>query len=433
MFNFLTSYSSAAAFRTISPNSSSSSDSFDDSFKQICKPAKKPSGSSISSDTASLPTEEDSMFQSFSQSDSTSVKNKIGEEECDELDEMFKNFDLKDSRDVVPIDWLENDELPLPNTAAALSTVYEGSESKYHSSKSVNASTISKGSCHLELSQDSLINFIKPSETSTDSLERSFVTSNNILPIELNDTLEDVEYICDKNRYLLKPVSKPSKISTSSSVAWSSADSSVVVVDSSPETSFATAQNDMKVIDVKDIKTETLSDKSSVSYDTLTSLASTNDISLAPTVSSTNLSFTTARNDLELIDTDDIKSEFSCDKTSTNSWTTLDLSEAASTAPIIDNRNDSLFIAKNKLKSSDCNDMKSEVSSDDGPMFTCISYPKTSSFFELDHDKSVNSDIGKSSEYYTAVATNDSTSSTSRPSASAARFVIIFPKNVCLH
>lgn len=379
------------------------------------------------------------MFQSL-QSDSTSVKNKIGEEECDELDEMFKNIDLKDSRDVVPIDWLENDDLPLPNTVAALSTVYEGSESKYHSSKSVNASTISKGSCHLELSQDSLINFIKPSETSTDSLETSFVTSNNILPIELNDTLEDVEYVCDdKNRYLLKPVSKPSKISISSSVAWSSADSSVVVVDSSPETSFATAQNDMKVIDVKDIKTETLSDKSSLSYDTLTSLVSNNDISLAPTVSSTNLSFTTARNDLELIDTDDIKSEFSCDKTSTmsygktNSWTTLDLSEATSTAPMIDKRNDSLFIAKNKLKSSDCDDMKSEVSSDDGPMFTCISYPKTSSFFELDHDKSINSDIGKSSEYFTAVATNDSTSATSRPSVSASRFVIIFPKNVCLH
>lgn len=354
---------------------------------------------------------------------STLAKNKIDEEDCDELDELFKNIDLKDKTgDKIPIDWLENNEFLMPNTAA-LSTVYEGSESKYHSSKSANLSSISKDSCQLELSRDSLVNLIKPSETSKDSLDRSYVTSNNILPIELNDTLEDVEYVCDeKNRYLLKPVAKTSKICLSTSLT--STDTSVIVVDSSPETSFATAQNEMKVIDVKDIKTEILSDKSS--YDTVTTLDSNSDISLAPTVSSTSQSFTTARNDVKLIDIDDIKSEFSGDKTSTtsdgktNSWSTLDVSVNTSTAVTIDEQNDSLFIERNKWQRSECDNIKSETSND-GQMFTCISYPKTASFFELDDDKSISSDYGKSSQYYTAAMTNDSTLSTSQPSVSAAR------------
>lgn len=380
-----------------------------------------------------MPAEADSMLPS--PSDSMLTKNRRDEEECDELDEMFKNIALKDTSDVIPVDWLEAED-DVAKTVA-LSTVYEGSESRYHSSKSVNSTATSKGSCHLELSQDSLMNFMKPSETSKDSLEQSFVTSNNILPIELNDTLEDVEYVCDeKNRYLLKPVSK---IGASLSHYLSSAESSVVVIDSSPETSFATAQCDTKVMDVKDIKTETLSDKSTLSYDTLTTSECNNDISLAPTVSSTNQSFTTARMDAKLIDIDDIKSECSYDKSATascgktDSWATLDLSEDTSTAPMVDKANDSLFMAKNKLKRSDCDDIKSEISSD-GQMFTCISYPKTSSFFELDQDKSINSDIGKSSDYYTAVGTNDSTSSTSRPSVSAARFVhFLFEKCFRIH
>lgn len=419
--------SSAVAFSTLSPNSSSSSDSFDDSFEQLCRPAKKPSAPSTNSDTISVPVEEESMFQTSSAS--IPDTNQIDEEDCDELDELFKNIDLKDrTGDKIPIDWLENNEFLMPNTAA-LSTVYEGSESKYHSSKSANSSRISKDSRQLELSRDSLVNLTKPSETSKDSLERSYVTSNNILPIELNDTLEDVEYVCDeKNRYLLKPVAKTtSKISVSTSLACSSTDTSVIVVDSSPETSFATAQNEMNVIDVKDIKTEILSDKSS--YDTLTTLDSNSDISLAPTVSSTKQSFTTARNDLKLIDTDDIKSEFSGDKTSTtsdgktNSWSTLDVSVNTSTAQTIDEQNDSLFIARNKLQRSEYDNIKSEMSAD-GEMFTCISYPKTASFFELDEDKSISSDNGKSSQYYTAAAmTNDSTLSTSQPNVSAARLV----------
>lgn len=380
---------------------------------------KKPSVSDSNSDT--MLTGEDSMFQQSPSSDSASKK-KICEEECDELDKMFKNIDLKDQSDNVPVDWLESNESPLPNAAVYLSTVYEGSESKYRSSKSVNSSTISKNSVQSELSRDSLINVIKPSETSKDSLDRSFVTCNNLLPIELNDTLEDVEYVCDeKNRYLLKPVSKTSTVSTSYSLVCSSAETSVILVDSSPETSFATAQNDIKVMDVKDIKTEIEGDKST----TLNSMKS----SLAPTELSINLSFTTAHNDLKLIKTDDIKSEFDCEKTSTtsdgkiNSWTTLDLSDEASSAPIVEEQNDSLFLAKNKVQRSEYDDVKLERSSG-GPMFTCISYPKTTSFFELDEDKSISSDNGKSSEYYTAA--NQSTS------VSASRLVIkfIFYKNI---
>lgn len=370
------------------------------------------------------------MFQTLP-SDSNSARNELDEEDCDELDEMFKNIDLNNrTHDNVPLDWLENNESPLPNTAA-LSTVYEGSESRYHSSKSRNSSTISKDSCHSELSRDSLLNLIQPRETSKDSLERSYVTSSNVLPIELNDTLEDVELVFDeKNRYLLKPVARASKTPTTNSRACSSVDSSVIVIDSSPETSFVTAQGDMKVIDVKDIKTEVLSEKSSLLNDTLTTFDSDNDISLAQTVSSTNQSFTTARNDLKLIETDDdIKSEFSCDKTSTtsdgksNSWSTLDLSLNTSTAPMIDKQNDSLLLAKNELKHSEHDDVKSEMSSE-SQLFTCISYPKTASFFELDDDKSISSDNALSSEYYTAAAMNDSTLSSSQPSVSAARLVI---------
>ncbi len=423
VFDFL----SATAFRTLSPNNSSSSDSCDDSF-EIYRPTKKSTNSGKTS------MEDDSMLPL--PSESMCAKNKIAEEACDELDELFKNIDLKDTtRDNVPSDWLDNNSDELPNNAG-LSTVFEGCESKYRSSKSVNSPAYSKDSGLLELSQDSLINLMKPSETSKDSLDsRSYVTSNNILPIELNDTLEDVEYVCDeKNRYLLKPVSRPSRISKQISLECSNnVDYSVIVVDSSPESSFVTAQNDIiKIIDVKDIKTETLNDKSTLSCDTLMSTAdSTKNISLAPSVSSTNVSFTTAKNDEKLIDTDDIKSEISYDKTSStsdariNSWTTLDSSEDTATAPLVYKRNDSLFMAKKKLTPFDHEDLKSETSAE-GQMFTCISYPKTASFFEDDDDdKTIDSDGGKSTEYFTAAATNDTTSSTSHPRVSAARFVKI--------
>lgn len=384
----------------------------------------------MNSDATLLTAEFDSSLQSLP-TDSMSVGNKIGEEECDELDEMFKNIVLKDASnacDNIPADWIENNQLP--NSPAPLSTVYEGGESKYHSSKSVNSSTMSKDSGHLELSRDSLINIVKQSETSKDSLERSYVTSNNMLPIELNDTLEDVEYVCDEeNRYLLKPVSKAARNSTNSFSSSFGSSSSVIAVDSSPETSFVTAQNDPKIIDVKDIKTETLSEKSSVSYHTLTTVDSEKDVSLAETISSTNSSFATAQNDPKLIDTKDIKSEVSGDMTSTtscekeSSWTTYDFSKDTSTAPIY-KRKDSLSVTKNKLQRSkyDNPESESEISAEN-PMFTCISYPKTTSFFELNEDKSFSSDVGKSSEYFTAAATNESASSTSQPSVSAARFI----------
>lgn len=361
---------------------------------------------------------------------SSSDKNKFDHQDCDELDELFKNIDLKDTIDKIPSEWLEqNDEHPLPANNVGLSTVYEGSESNYRSTKSVNLSTISKDSANFELSADSLINFIKSSENSKDSLDRSYVTNGNVLPIELNDTLEDVEYVCDeKNRYLLKPVSKATKTgSTNDEPEYLSADSSVIVVDSSPDTSFVTAQNEMKLIDVKDIKTETLSVKSSLSYCTLTSVDSNTHTSSECTVSSTRVSFKTAKNDFKLIDSDDIKSEYSCDKTSTdgksNSWSTLDTSANVSTAPMID-ENDSLFAAKTKLKSTEYSDDGKSETSGEGQMFTCITYPKTASFFEDDEEKTVGSDVGKSSEYFTAVASNDSTASTNHHrSVSAARFV----------
>lgn len=418
LFNF-----SAAAFRTLSPNSSSSSDSFNDSFEQIYKSKKKANALSTNSD-ASLASSEASISRS------TSEKNKLGEQECDELDEMFKNIDLKDTRDRIPIDWLEKNEPHLAN-AALLSTVFEDNESKYRSSKSVNTSSMSKNSCGMNLSEDSLNNLITTTETSKDSLELSSVTSNINVPIELNDTLEDVEYVCDeKNRYLLKPVSKTSKTScASTSLAYSSANSSVVIVDSSPETSFATAQNDMKVIDVKDIKSEISSDISSNSYNTLTTLDSNKDISIASTVSSTNASYATARNDLKLIDTNDIKSETSRNKSvvssvKNDSWTCLDSSDDTSITPMFTNINDTFASARNVSKQSDT-DTKSEISSDI-PMFSCISYPKTASFFEVDSDSGA-SEVGKSSEYYTAASANQSTSTisslNSQPSVSAARYV----------
>lgn len=62
--------------------------------------------------------EVDSMAQS-----SDSGKNKIDQEECDELDELFKNIDLKDTTDKVPSEWLEDNEHPLPDNVG-LSTVY---------------------------------------------------------------------------------------------------------------------------------------------------------------------------------------------------------------------------------------------------------------------------------------------------------------------
>lgn len=363
----------------------------------------------------------DSMVQS-----SGSDNNKIDQEECDELDELFKNIDLKDTTDKIPSEWLEDNEQPLPNNVG-LSTVYEGSESKYCTTKSVNSSTISKDSANFELSADSLINSIKPSDNSKDSLDKSYVTGKSVLPIELNDTLEDVEYVCDeKNRYLLKPVTKTSKINPKNGPNCSSADSSVILIDSSPDTSFVTAQNEFKVIDIEDIKSEIFSDKSFVS---LTSVDSNRHISSPSTAPSSHISFKTAKNHFKLID--DIKSEYSSDKASTvsdgntNSWSTLDVSANASTAPMID-ENDTLFIAKNKPKS--CEYVSDDVVSDtsgEGQMFTCITYPKTASFFEDDEEKTVDSDIGKSSEYFTAAATNDSITSIDPLGVSADRFVTL--------
>lgn len=342
--------------------------------------------------------------------------NKIHEEDCDELDEMFKNIALKeDSTDRVPLDWLDNNIHPLPNTTEGLSTVYEGGESKYRSSKSAASSLLSKDSGHLDISQDSLINLVKRGEASKDSLDQSFVTGKtDVLSTEMNDTLEDVEYVCDeKNRYHLKPVSKSPKISISISSSMdqsNDADSSVIVIDSSPDVSFATAQMDVKEANMKlkSIKTEPLSDRS-LSVDA--------SISLASTISSTNMSFTTAKNELKLTDTDeDINSEMSCDKTSTmsegKSWSTLDSNGNTSTA---DQRNE--IMREETNKSSELGDGKADAS-DEGQMMTCISYPKTSSFFEDDEDKTIDSDAGKSSEYFTAAATvHDSTSSSSLVSA----------------
>lgn len=421
-FHFVFSFS-AAAFRPLSPNTSSSSDSCDDSFDQICKPFRKASAPATKSDTTSTMSKEEQDSMVPLPSATMIAANKIDEDECDELDEMFKNIALKDTTAKIPVDWLENNESPLAHTGV-LSTVYEGGESKYRSTRSDNLSTMSKDSAQLELSADSLIDLVKKqTDTSKDSLDRSYLTSKNVVSIELNDTLEDVEYVCDeRNRYLLKPVSRASKISPAVSLECSNVDSSVIVVDSSPDTSFVTAQNDLKAIDVNNIKTETLSDKSSVLYDA--SIDSKENISVASTISSTNMSYITAKNDFKIIDIDDIKSENSYDKTSnvsdgkTNSWSTLDSSDNASVTPTIDKRNDSLLVAENQLKSSGSDDLTPEVSGD-GQMFTCISYPKTASFFE---DKTIDSDTGKSSEYYTAAA-NDSTVSTSQPSVSAARFV----------
>lgn len=417
----------------MSPNSSSSSDSFNDSFEQIYKSSKKTTNSNP---TSTKPVE-DSTSQPLT-SDSKSEKNKIGEEECDELDQLFKNIDLKDTSDRIPLDWLEQNEPPLQNTMP-LSIVYEDNESKYQSSKSINSSKISKNSCNSDLSQDSLTKSFKATETSKDSLDMFSVSSNVDVPIELNDTLEDVEYVYDeKNRYLLQPVSRGCKEpGISTSVACSSGNSSVIIVDSSPETSFATAQNDLKIIDVKYIKSEISSDNSSLSYNTLTTLDSKKDDSAAATVSSTNISYTTARNELKCIDTDDVKSEISCDKSTisaaktngNNSWTTLDSSDDTSTAPMATKINDSLSMASYGLKRLESEDSKSENSSE-APLFSCISYPKTTSFFEIDRDKSGASEIGKSSEYYTAASANQSSSTksslNSQPSVSAARFVKTF-------
>ncbi|KAJ6646458.1 hypothetical protein Bhyg_01669 [Pseudolycoriella hygida] len=383
----------ATPFQTLSPNYSSSSDSFEDSFEQLCKPLKQ----RIQKNP--VPSEGDSMFPL--PSDSICARN---DEECKELDEMFKNIDLQDTGDTIPIEWLDGTKLPMPNCAKVLSTVYEGSESKYCSTKSISSS-ISKDSQRLELSQDSLMNVVKTTETSQDSLERSCVANSK--EIEPNDTLEDVEYVCDeKNRYLLKPVPKtlPSILTPHST----SPDTSVIVIDSSPETSFTTAQS---FIDVNKIKTEILSENS-LPYGTIKSEDSDKDISLAPTISSMSLSFTTARNDLKLIDVDDIKSEISEKSSSgkTDSWSTLDVSQNSETAPMVDKKSDN-------SKSSGSAKNQSDILSE-SPMFTCVSYPKTASFFDTDQD----SDIGKASEYYTAAVNTSSGSSTSQLSVSEARY-----------
>lgn len=409
---------------------------FDDSFEQLCRPIKKKIASSSNATiTKDDPNSTNESLPRESMIEFLSVENTIEEEECEALDRMFKNIDIGAGA-AVPTDWFENGGPHVRHMTSfesdgntQLPTVYEDNESNYRSSKSINSTVISKD--HLNLSKDSLNNSTRQTQLSKDSLELSGITSKSTLPIPLNDTLEDVEYVCEQNRYLLKPVSTKSIIPCSpvSSVSSFNVDTSTILIESSPESSFTATRNESKLLHANDVKSETsdtssipcTNDKSSVSWNSADSNKENSVISI---ISSTNGSYTTANNGFKSSDHDHANSKNTCVDSSDSNMTTSTWEPVLSLVSI---GNSSFATAKNKLNQMEAVDIKSEIS-EIPPIDLCISYPKTASFFEPEPEDSSDYEITKSSYYYTALESKQSSSTlssslTSQPSVSSARFV----------